>query len=156
MSVNLNTLKLVIELAQRRRDAAGLGVAQALQSVAQAQAQLEQLMAYAQEGEARWQTRSRMGVGAVLLQHQRSFSEKVLHAVSFQNNVIAQKNDELSAARARLAEEEQALAVLEKVAERVRQTQAHAQARREQKQTDEMAMAMRSFQQRQAEQEQHP
>ncbi len=156
MSVNLNTLKLVIELAQRRRDAAGLGVAQALQSVMQAQAQLEQLMAYAQEGEARWQTRSRMGVGAVLLQHQRSFSEKVLHAVSFQNNVIAQKSDELSAARARLAEEEQALAVLEKVAERVRQTQAHAQARREQKQTDEMAMAMRSFQQRQAEQEQHP
>lgn len=153
MSVNLNTLKLVIELAQRRRDDAGLGVARALQALAQARAQQDQLLQYAQEGEARWQERSQIGVSAVLLQHQRSFGDKVRHALEFQQGVIAQREDELARARDHLAKEEQALATLNKVDERVRQAQAQLRDRREQKLTDEMAMAMLAFQRRQAEQE---
>ncbi len=153
MSVNLNSLGIVIDLATRRRDAAGSMVAAAMQDLAQATQQLQQLTDYANEGETKWRARTAEGVSVTLMQHQRTFAEKIQQAVDFQANVIKQKETALDATRRHLQEKEQALATLKKVAERARLAQQVAQHKRSQKQTDEMAMSMLAYQRRENEQE---
>ena len=153
MSVNLNNLGIVIDLATRRRDEAGTMVAAAMRDLTQATQQLQQLTDYANDGESKWRARAAEGVSVALMQHQRAFAEKIQQAVDFQANVIKQKETALDATRRHLQEKEQALATLKKVAERARLAQQVVEHKRAQKQTDEMAMSMLAYQRRENEQE---
>ena len=128
-------------------------VAGAMQDLAQATQQLQQLTDYANEGETKWRARAAEGVSVALMQHQRTFAEKIQQAVDFQANVIKQKETALDATRRHLQEKEQALATLKKVAERARLAQQVVEHKRAQKQTDEMAMSMLAYQRRENEQE---
>ena len=128
-------------------------VAAAMQDLAQATQQLQQLTDYANEGETKWRARTAEGVSVPLMQHQRTFAEKIQQAVDFQANVIKQKETALDATRRHLQEKEQALATLKKVAERTHLAQQVAKHKRAQKQTDEMAMSMLAYQRRENEQE---
>lgn len=153
MPVNLRSLRIVIEHAERQRDSAGVAVAHAMRELGSAQLQLRQLTDYASDGEVKWRARAAEGVSVPLLQHQRAFVEKIQQAVDFQGNVIQQKEANLARANANLQAKEQTLATLKKVAERAAQAKAMAEYKREQKLTDEMAMSMLAFQRREQEQE---
>lgn len=128
-------------------------VATAMRDLEQAKQQLQQLTDYADDGATKWRARAAQGVSVALMQHQRAFAEKIQQAVDFQNNVIQQKEAALTATRSHLQAKEQALATLQKVAERTRQAQQRVEHKRAQKQTDEMAMSMLAYQRRENEQE---
>ena len=153
MSVNLNSLQIVIDLSRRRRDQVGVRVTAAQRELNNAQQQLEQLNQFAHEGQTRWLSRAAEGVTAVLMQHQQEFAEKIQHAIQFQMNVIAQREEALQAELSALQAAEREMATLEKVAERTRNAQQVAAGKAEQKRNDEMAMSMLAHQRRLAEQE---
>ncbi len=138
----LQTLHKVVELAEKRRDEA-LGVlAQNRRELAAAQDQMDQLQAYAQEAEARWTTRSAVGVDATLLMHHRQFMHKIHHALDFQRSVIGERNQQIDRAQEQVHATERDLAGLRKFTDRKQQAIDHKAQRQEQKYTDEMALSI--------------
>lgn len=148
MTINLKSLKTVIDLAVRKRDGAAEGVARAQNELAAARMQMEQLMAYAHEGEAKWAERSAAGVSPVLVHHNQQFMAKIQNARDFQTNVLSQREQQLAQARQGLALTERELATLKKVEERTRQAIQQARNKAEQKLNDDMAMTMLAHQRR--------
>lgn len=156
MSVNLNSLQIVIDLARRKRDQAGARVAAAQRERENAANQLAQLTHFADDGQARWLTRAAEGVTAVLMQHQKDFTAKIQHAIDFQANVMTQREASVHKEMALLQAAEREMATLEKMAERTRSARQLLANKAEQKHNDEMAMAMLAHQRRETEQEHAP
>jgi flagellar FliJ protein len=138
----MQTLHKVVELAEKRRDEA-LGVVARMQRELQlAQGQMDQLQAYAQEAEARWATRSAVGVDTALLMHHREFMHKIHHALEFQRGVLADRTRLIDTAQEQVHATERDLAGLRKFTDRKQQVIQHKAQRQEQKQTDEMALSI--------------
>lgn len=148
MTVNLKSLKTVIDLATRKRDDAAGMVARAQSDLAAARMQMEQLMTYAQEGDTKWSERSAAGVSPVLMHHHQQFMAKIQNARDYQANVLTQREQQVQHARGGLAQAERELATLKKVEERTRQAILQAQIKSEQKLNDDMAMTMLAHQRR--------
>ena len=148
MTVNLKSLKTVLDLADRKRDHAAEVVARAQNELAVARMQMEQLMAYAHEGETKWAERSAAGVSPVLVHHNQQFMAKIQNAKDYQTNVLSQREQQLAQARQGLALTERELATLKKVEERTRQAIQQTRNKAEQKLNDDMAMTMLAHQRR--------
>ncbi len=138
----IQTLNKVVELAEKRRDEA-LGHLGRMQRELQiAQDQMDQLSAYAQESQARWQARSSVGVDTALLMHHRQFMQKIDHAMEFQRGVLGERQALIERSQEQVFAAERDLAGLRKFTERKQQAIAHRAERQDQKHTDEMALAI--------------
>lgn len=142
MSVNVNSIKKVVELATKSRDDAGHRLGNAMGDLNAARAQLEQLSCFAAEGQEKWFQRASAGVSGALVQHQQAFSNKLEFAREFQVRVINNKEAAVEQARQQLQAAEQRLAVMKLVKERRLAEIAKKAARQEQKVMDEMSTAM--------------
>lgn len=137
---NLKTLHKVVEIAEKRRKDALLVLSQQQREWQMARDQMDQLLAYSQEAEKRWEMRSGVGVDAAMLHHHRHFMQKIQHAIEFQQSVLRDRQDRVDQGQAQVFAAERDVAGLRKFAERKEQAlQLNAQ-RQEQKATDEMAL----------------
>ena len=137
---NLNVLHKVVEIAEKRRKDALLALGQLQREWNMANEQMQQLEAYAQEAEQRWELRSGAGVDAAMLHHHRHFMQKVLHAIEFQRGVLQERQQRVDQGQAQVFVAERDVAGLRKYAERKEQAKAAQVERQEQKATDEMAL----------------
>ena len=140
MSTSLETLGRVVELALKRRDEALAALAGLQREFAQAQDQMDQLQAYAQEAEQRWAVRSATGVDGALLMHHRQFMAKIDHAIDFQRRVVDDRQALVGRGQAAVHEAERDLAGLRKFADRKQEAIDLRTLRRDQKSNDEMAL----------------
>lgn len=140
MNTSIETLGRVVDLALKRRDEALAALAGLQRELAQAQDQMNQLQAYAQEAHERWASRSATGVDAALLMHHRQFMAKIEHAMEFQRHVLNDRQALVGRSQAAVYEAERDLAGLRKFAERKQQTIDELTSRRDQKMSDEMAI----------------
>lgn len=129
----------VIEIAERRRDEALAECARLQTEQRQAQAQMDQLVTYADEANRRWAERGAAGVDVTLLMHHRQFMAKLDNAMDFQQGVLADRAQRVQRATAAVQEAERDLASLRKYAARQIEAWQQTLQRREQKHTDEMA-----------------
>ncbi len=137
----IQTLNKVVEIAERRRDAALAALAQLQREMRIAQDQMDQLEAYALEAQQRWQARGST-IDAALLHHQRHFMQKIDHAIEFQRGVLGSREHMIAQQEEQVRVAERDLAGLRKFTERKLQALAQLAQRRDQKQTDEMALAI--------------
>lgn len=136
----IQTLTLVVELAEQRRDEALSEHASRVRELQAAQDQMNQLQGYVAEAQARWAQRGSQGMDVSLLLHHRQFMQKIDHAIEFQTGVLADKQARIDQALANLQTAERELAGLRRFTEKqVEALQKQAQ-RREQKASDEMAL----------------
>ena len=138
----IQTLHKVVELAEKRRDEAIGHLGRMQRELQIAQDQMDQLSAYAQESQARWQARSSVGVDTALLMHHRQFMQKIDHAMEFQRGVLAQRQAQLDQAQQQVHVGERDLAGLRKYTDGKVQALLQRAQRAEQKQTDEMALSI--------------
>lgn len=138
----IQTLNKVVELAEKRRDEAMGNLGRLQRELQVAQDQMDQLSAYAQESQTRWQARSSVGVDTALLMHHRQFMQKIDHAMEFQRGVLAERQDMIERGQEQVHAAERDLAGLRKFTERKQQAIQHRAQRQEQKHTDEMALAI--------------
>jgi len=137
---NLKTLHKVVEIAEKRRKDALLGLGQQQREWQIANDQMVQLQAYAQEAEQRWELRSGAGVDAAMLHHHRHFMQKILHAIEFQRGVLKERQARVDQGQAQVYAAERDVAGLRKYTERKEQARVSLLERQEQKATDEMAL----------------
>ncbi|WP_439517879.1 flagellar export protein FliJ [Hydrogenophaga sp.] len=138
----IQTLNKVVELAEKRRDEAMGNLGRMQRELQIAQDQMDQLSAYAQESQARWQARSSVGVDTALLMHHRQFMQKIDHAMEFQRGVLGERQAMIERGQEQVHAAERDLAGLRKFTERKQQAITHRAQRQEQKHTDEMALAI--------------
>ncbi|OSZ74222.1 flagellar export protein FliJ [Hydrogenophaga sp. IBVHS1] len=138
----IQTLNKVVELAEKRRDEAMGNLGRMQRELQIAQDQMDQLSAYAQESQARWQVRSSVGVDTALLMHHRQFMQKIDHAMEFQRGVLGERQAMIERSQEQVHAAERDLAGLRKFTERKQQAITHRAERQEQKQTDELALAI--------------
>ncbi|QHE88101.1 flagellar export protein FliJ [Hydrogenophaga sp. BPS33] len=138
----LQTLHKVVDIAEKRRDEALGALAQKQRELQAAQSQMDQLAAYAKEAEARWASRSAVGVDAALLMHHRQFMQKIHHAMEFQHSVLSERQQQIDQAQAQVHVAERDLAGLRKFTDRKQQAIDLKVQRQDQKQTDEMALTI--------------
>ena len=137
---NLKAIQKVVEIADKRRKDALLALSQQQREWQMASDQMEQLLAYMQEAEQRWEMRSGAGVDAAMLQHHRHFMQKIQHAIEFQRGVLNDRQQRVNQGQAQVFAAERDAAGLRKFAER-KEHDLHIRAQRqEQKATDEMAL----------------
>ena len=132
-------LDTVVEVAGMRRDDTLRALGQARHALDQGRQQLEQLLGYAAESEARWKQRASQGVTTQLLLHHRQFMARIDEAARFQEDVLKRLEAEVTRCEQLAHEAERELAALNKFAERKRQVVHQAAERQDQKHNDEMA-----------------
>jgi len=135
----LKSLELAVDVATRKRDEADKIWMQTRRAMQRGQEQLDQLKTYASDTETRWATATATSISAELMQHQRSFLQRLQQAIGMQGDAVADMQAQVEAARQRRLQEEVHLAALEQLLKRRRDEQARLRARQEQKQTDELA-----------------
>ena len=138
----IQTLNKVVEIAEKRRDEALGALGQMQRELLQAQDQMDQLQAYAQEAEQRWSARSSVGVDMALLMHHRQFMAKIDHALEFQRGVLRERGDLIERAQGQVHVCERDVAGLRKFTERKQLAVQHRVQRQDQKNTDEMALTI--------------
>lgn len=132
-------LDVAIELATRKRDAAGQVLAQVLQRHAHALQQLGQLEGYADDTQRRWAVSAQTSISPQIVGHYYQFMARLDHTVSLQQGVIADVQRQSLAARQVLRDAEVLLVGLQRLIDRRRREQLRRAAQREQLQTDEFA-----------------
>lgn len=135
----LSSLLVAIDLATRQRDAARQVLLDTQAARQGAQAQLDQLLGYAQETEQRWGVREQSTLQPEVFYHHTHFMGRLEHAANLQGGAVAEHDARVAQAREQLLHAELRLASLQKVVEHRRQALDMQQQRREQKQTDERA-----------------
>lgn len=135
----VSTLVLAVDVARRRRDDAGLVVAQMLRRQESAQLQFEQLRSYATETETRWSVSAQSSVTPQIVSHYYQFIERLEQTIDLQQAVIADLDRQCRLARKVLIDAELRVAGLNRLLENRRSVLAAADARREQKSSDELA-----------------
>jgi flagellar FliJ protein len=138
----IQTLNKVVELAEKRRDEALGNLGRMQRELQIAQDQMDQLSAYAQESQSRWQARSSVGVDTALLMHHRQFMQKIDHAMEFQRGVLGERQAMIERGQEQVFAAERDLAGLRKFTERKQQAITHRAERQDQKHTDELALAI--------------
>jgi flagellar FliJ protein len=137
--MDVNSLRMLIEMAATSRDAAAARRAQAQTQLAQAQAQLDQLKAYGRDYDRRAQSTLTEGCDIAVQSNLRAFAAKLKRAVDQQIGEVARRQQVLAAAETELVQMQRKLSSLEALAERQRIGERAVHARREQKSMDEIA-----------------
>lgn len=132
-------LDTVVEVAGMRRDDTLRALGHARHALDQGRQQLEQLLGYAAESEARWKQRASQGVTTQLLLHHRQFMARIDEAARFQQDVIERLEAEVQRCEELTMAAERELAALNKFVDRKRQASQRAAERQDQKHNDEMA-----------------
>jgi flagellar FliJ protein len=140
MSTSIQSLQVLLERAERERDAA-LSVFQSAQNRAQAaQAQAEQLTDYRGDYQRRWSGTFAQAGGTIQIVHAyQGFRERLEMAVSQQDRVASHAATQSERAREALQACELRVASVKKLIERRLAEARLAAERRDQKQTDEAA-----------------
>jgi flagellar FliJ protein len=137
-------LALAIEQATQQRDTQARQHAQAQKTLQFAQGQLQQLQSYASDTDARWTGGQAFQLSVELIRHHYQFMDRLQHAASQQQGVIAKLERQLAGAHQLLLQAEYRLAGFKQVLKGRRAEQQVLQQRREQRATDEFA-AMSHF-----------
>jgi flagellar FliJ protein len=134
----LDTLRLVLEQAERERDHAQAQLLQAQARANQARTQAQDLHSYQNEYDARWQRQFQQGgTGIETLTQYRSFGDRLGDAILQQGQVATVLEGRVAAARQVLQDKETRVASVRKLIER-RLAEAQALAnKQEQKANDE-------------------
>ncbi len=139
---NVQTLQIILEQAERERDAALVAVQQAQARLQAAQAQASDLAQYQGEYQARWQTQFRAGSGIETVHAYQGFGNRLTDAIDKQGQLTGVLEARLHAARAALAERETRVASMRKLIERrVHEAQLRVN-KLEQKASDEFGQRM--------------
>lgn len=136
---SLNAFLVVVELAERRRDAARQTLRDVQSARHAAQAQLGQLEGYAAETQGRWGAKADSAMQPEVMYHHYQFMGRLEHAIGLQIRVVGGQDERVEKAAQALLAAELRLASLRKVLDRRRSELALQQQRSEQKQTDERA-----------------
>lgn len=142
-------LELAIEQATQQRDAQARRHAQAQKTLHFAQGQLDQLQNYSKDTDARWVDGKSINLSVELVKHHYQFMDRLLHAVTQQQGVIANLQRQLDGAHQALLQAEYRLAGFKQLLKARSAEQLLQQHRREQRATDEFA-AMSHFRARAA------
>lgn len=135
----LRTLRLAIDVATRRRDAASQAMAQAQARQIAAQQQMEQLKSYANDTEQRWASQAQICALPELMRHHYQFMERLGQAILMQEGVVAEQARWVALARKALLEADLRVETLRRLLRNKEAEAAQVQQRREQRQMDEMA-----------------
>ncbi len=130
---------LARRVALQRRDDAALALAVAQRAQQEAVAQLEQLQAYREEKSAGWMARAQLRAAPEILLHHHAFLAKLDSAMVYQQQVIAERMQSSSQARARLLQLEQRLMTLDALLRVQKAAHARRLAQLEQRESDELA-----------------
>ena len=137
-------LELAIEQATQQRDALALRHAQAQKTLQFAHGQLAQLQNYSNDTDARWIGGHVVNLSVELVKHHYQFMDRLQHAASQQQGVIANLERQLDSVHRALLQAEYRLAGFKQVLKGRRAELQVLQQRREQRVTDEFA-AMSHF-----------
>lgn len=132
-------LLLAISLAERQRDAVLRTLAQSQQQVQAALGQLEQLQSYSGDTDKRWVQTGTAGLSVELLKHHYQFSGRLQQAISMQDGVIANLQQQVEGVKQQLLKAESRLSGLNTVLKQRRALADRTAQRREQAGMDEMA-----------------
>lgn len=135
----LKSVRLALELAQRRRDAAGKVLAHALRLCQLASDQLQQLQAYALETQERWALGARSHCGPEILRNFQQFMERLQQAINLQQHALAQRELERENARRELLAADIRIASLKLLLDRRHTAAGKRAAAQAQKHSDEFA-----------------
>jgi flagellar FliJ protein len=135
----LRTLLLLLEQAERERDAALAQCTEAQTRLGRAQAQADELQRFDGQYHQRWQQEGQNGLGIETLRCYQSYGQRVLEAIAQQGQLIQHLDQRLQACQAELQARELRLASLRKLIERRQQQLLQLQERQDQKITDEWA-----------------
>ena len=133
-------LQVLLEVYQRRLDAATRELQRLRNQWTEAQGKLDQLEGFHSEYSGGLQAKLAQGLPAHQLKDYRAFLDKLSRAIETQNREVENRRMAWEAGHAawmRLRQREQAIVVL---AERHRLTEAASEARRDQKEQDEFAL----------------
>lgn len=140
----IRTLQLLLDQAERARDAALQALQQAQARAAQAHAQARSLGDYQQQYDQRWQQQFRdEGGSASLLQLQRQFGQRLSDAIGQQGAQAQLLDARVNAARQQLQERELRVASVRKLIERRQAELLLRELKAEQKRSDEFAARRR-------------
>lgn len=132
-------LELAIEQATRQRDEQARQHAQAIRTLDFAKGQLQQLVSYSADTDARWIGGTATNLSVELVKHHYQFTDRLQNAVHLQQGVIANLERQREAAHQRLLKAEYRLAGFKQVLQARRAAHSQVLQRREQRATDEFA-----------------
>lgn len=138
-----NGLLVAIDLATRKRDAAGQALAEMLRRHDGAVQQLAQLQGYATDTQGRWSVAAQSSTTPQIVGHYYQFMERLEQTVGLQQDVIADVLRQCQAARQQLLDAEVVLAGLTRLRDKRHREQAQLATRREQRQSDAFASRRR-------------
>ena len=142
MSTNnpsIDPLMALLGQAERERDVAVADMQRGAEAHVAAQCQVEQLVAYRREYEARFREQFSQKSSIEILQCYQGFSARLDQAITQQQQVTARAAERLEGLRGALRDQELRVASVRKLLERRLQELRLVADRREQKQTDEFA-----------------
>lgn len=135
----IQSLLLVLEAAQKERDAA-LSAHEAARKVHEsARQQAQSLNDWRQDYQRRWQTQFQQSGGVEIVRCYQDFMARLGDAVSEQDRRVGNAEQQVARARALLIERERRVAAVSQLIDRRQAEAMHKQARQDQKATDEMA-----------------
>jgi flagellar protein FliJ len=139
MSSTPSPLLLVLEAAEKARDAALADLDGARKNYDGARQQAQSLTDWRKEYQNRWQNQFRQSGGMEIMRCYQDFMLRLGDAVSDQDKRVEQARVYMERCREQLIERERKVAAVGQLIERRQAEQLLAQNRREQKSTDEMA-----------------
>jgi flagellar protein FliJ len=133
-------LQVLLDLAQRRLDAATVELQRMRAAWQEAQTKLDQLKAYETEYATSLHTRMGQGISVAQLNDYRLFLAKLARAIETQGGEVQRRQRAWEAEHARWLQLKQRQQALEVLAQRHAAEQVVLEGRREQKQQDEFAL----------------
>ncbi len=135
----IQSLLLVLDAAQKERDAALSALEAARKSHESARQQAQSLNDWRQDYQRRWQTQFQQSGGVEIVRCYQDFMHRLGDAVSEQDRRVGHAEQQVARARALLIERERRVAAVSQLIERRQAELMQKQARQDQKATDEMA-----------------
>ena len=135
----LQTLQVLLEQEQGRRDEARAALQAALKHLGAQSTQSDGLTGYRGEYSRKWSERFQQGAQMEIVRSYHGFLERLDQAITQQQQVVAHAQRAVDSARQRLIDREVRVATVERLMQRQREQQARAQTRLDQKNLDEMA-----------------
>ena len=135
----IQSLLLVLEAAQKERDAALSAHEAARKSHESARQQAQSLNDWRQDYQRRWQAQFQQSGGMEIVRCYQDFMVRLGEAVSEQDRRLQMAEQHMARCRAQLVERERRVAAVAQLIERRRAELQVKQNRQEQKATDEMA-----------------
>ncbi|MFT3856586.1 MAG: flagellar export protein FliJ [Aquabacterium sp.] len=139
MSSTASALLMVLETAEKARDAAVSDLEAARRSYETARQQSQSLLDWRKDYQNKWQSQFRQAGGMEIMRCYQDFMQRLADAVSDQDKRVEQARVYMERCREQLIERERKVAAVSQLLERRQAELLLAQNRRDQKATDEMA-----------------